>query len=54
LAAASATLPKVVLLPDAGWLIMPLTTRHSPPGTFHAFAAAWTSIMRAAAPPLRT
>src|SRR2546421_2645951 len=27
---------------------------HSEAGTFHAFAAAWTSIMRAAAPPLRT
>src|SRR5882672_9123302 len=27
---------------------------HSAAGTFHSFAAAWTSIMRAAAPPLRT
>src|SRR6266853_6317394 len=27
---------------------------HSEAGTFHSFAAAWTSIMRAAAPPLRT
>src|SRR5207249_2801075 len=27
---------------------------HSEAGTFHPFAAAWTSIMRAAAPPLRT
>src|SRR6266581_1849922 len=27
---------------------------HSEAGTFHWFAAAWTSIMRAAAPPLRT
>src|SRR5437773_7759746 len=27
---------------------------HSEAGTFHSFAAAWTCIMRAAAPPLRT
>src|SRR5882757_8040428 len=27
---------------------------HSEAGTFHSFAAAWTSMMRAVAPPLRT
>src|ERR1700682_6507214 len=31
-----------------------LAAVHSPTGTFHSFAAAWTSIMRAVAPPLRT
>jgi hypothetical protein len=31
-----------------------LAAVHSETGTFHSFAAAWTSIMRAVAPPLRT
>src|ERR1700736_387961 len=31
-----------------------LATVHSEAGTFHSLAAAWTSIMRAVAPPLRT
>src|SRR6266576_3152149 len=31
-----------------------LAAVHSVTGTFHSFAAAWTSIMRAVAPPLRT
>src|SRR3981189_911669 len=31
-----------------------LAAVHSEAGTFHSFAAAWTSIMRAVAPPLRT
>ena len=33
---------------------MPLAAAHSATGTFHSFAAAWTNIMRAVAPPLRT
>ena len=35
-------------------VITPFTAVHSAAGTFHSLAAAWTSIMRAAAPPLRT
>ena len=54
LAAASATLPKVVARPDALWVILLFSAVHSDAGTFHSLAAAWTSIMRAAAPPLRT
>src|SRR6202048_5013872 len=34
--------------------MMLLDAVHSEAGTFHSFAAAWTSIMRAVAPPLRT
>ena len=54
LAAASATLPKVVLRPEGVCVIMLLAAVHSAAGTFHSLAAAWISIMRAAAPPLRT
>src|SRR5471030_1051081 len=54
LAAASATLPKVVVRPDALWVITLLAALHSEAGTFHSLAAAWISIMRAAAPPSRT
>src|SRR5882672_2123073 len=54
LEAASATLPNVVLRPDAVWVMTPFAAVHSAAGTFHSLAAAWISIMRAAAPPLRT
>jgi hypothetical protein len=53
-AAASDTLPKVTLRPEGPCVITPLAALHSPTGTFHSLAAACTSIMRAAAPPLRT
>src|SRR3954452_3009938 len=47
-AAASATLPYVVVRPE-GWCVMtPLDTVHSATGTRHSFAAAWTSMARAA------
>src|SRR5450755_1959494 len=52
--AALATLPNVVERPDAWWVITPLDALHSDAGTFHSWAAAWISMMRAAAPPLRT
>ena len=54
LAAASATWPKVVLRPEGVCVIMLLAAVHSPAGTPHALAAAWISMMRAVAPPLRT
>ena len=54
MAAASATLPKVVLRPDGLCVITLLAAVHSAAGTFHSLAAAWISIMRAVAPPLRT
>ncbi len=54
LAAASATLPYVVFLPDAACVMVLLDAVHSDAGTFHSLAAAWISIMRAAAPPWRT
>src|SRR6266446_5573997 len=54
LAAASATLPNVVVRPDALWVITLSAALHSEAGTFHSLAAAWISISRAAAPPLRT
>ncbi|MFT3817802.1 MAG: hypothetical protein QM750_09285 [Rubrivivax sp.] len=53
LAATAATLPKLVRRPLAAWLITPFSARHSAAGTFHASAAACTSISRAVAPPLR-
>jgi hypothetical protein len=53
-AAASATLPKVVVRPDGLWVMTPFAATHSAAGTLHARAAASTSIIRAAAPPLRT
>src|SRR5208282_4172075 len=52
--AASATLPKLVERPDLAWVITLLAARHSDAGTFHSLAAAWISISRATAPPLRT
>ena len=54
LAAAVATFPKVVLRPVLVWVMTLLAALHSSAGTFHSSAAAWISIMRAAAPPLRT
>src|SRR5260370_29288378 len=54
LAAASATLPKGVLRPDAACVMMLFEALHSEAGTFHSLAAAWISIRRAAAPPWRT
>ncbi len=53
-AASALTAPKVVLRPDGPWVITPRSTRHSASGTPQPFAAAATSIIRAAAPPLRT
>src|SRR6185295_3066301 len=53
-AAASATLPYVVLRLDALWVMTLFDATHSEAGTPHWLAAACTSIMRAAAPPLRT
>src|SRR5712691_2683291 len=54
LAAASATLPYVVVRPEGLCVITLLAALHSAAGTFHASAAAWTSITRAVAPPWRT
>src|SRR5450759_2907808 len=54
LAAASATLPNVVLRPEGVCVITPFDAVHSDVGTFHSLAAAWISMVRAAAPPLRT
>src|SRR5437773_2705149 len=53
-AAASATLPYVVVRPEALWVITLLAAVHSEAGTPQALAAAWTSITRAVAPPFRT
>ena len=53
-AAASATLPYVVVRPDGVCVITLLAALHSAAGTFHSSAAAWTSITRAVAPPRRT
>src|SRR2546422_8975963 len=52
-AAASATLPYVVVRPEGLCVMTLLATLHSAAGTLQAFAAACTSIMRAVAPPLR-
>src|SRR5882724_1356759 len=54
LAAASATLPKVVVRPVGLCVITLFAALHSEAGTFHSLAAAWISIVRAVAPPLRT
>src|SRR5262249_25544008 len=54
LAAASATLPYVVVRPVGLCVIVLLAALHSATGTPHALAAAWTSIVRATAPPWRT
>src|ERR1700682_4535147 len=40
--------------PEAVCVMTLLAAVHSDAGTFHSFAAAWTSIIRAVAPPLRT
>src|SRR5688572_7836608 len=52
--AASATSPNLSLRPDAVCVMTLSAAAHSATGTFHWLAAACTSIMRAAAPPLRT
>ena len=44
----------LVLRPLGPWVIKLLAALHSAAGTFHSSAAACTSSMRAAAPPLRT
>ena len=44
----------VVVRPDGVWVMTLLAAEHSDAGTFQSFAAAWISIMRAVAPPLRT
>src|SRR6185503_10921236 len=54
LAAASATLPYVTVRPVGLCVMTLLAAEHSATGTPQPLAAAWTSIMRAAAPPLRT
>ena len=54
LAAASATFPYVVVRPVGVWVITLLAAPHSATGTPQPLAAAWTSIIRAVAPPLRT
>src|SRR5436309_4118040 len=53
-AAASATLPYVVVRPEGLCVTTLLAALHSAAGTLQALAAACTSIMRAVAPPLRT
>src|SRR5207249_10519777 len=53
-AAASATLPYVVVRPEGLCVTTLLAALHSEAGTLQALAAACTSIMRAVAPPLRT
>src|SRR4029450_12047567 len=54
LAAAVATPPYVTVRPDGAWVITLFAAVHSETGTFHPSAAACTSIILAAAPPLRT
>src|SRR5262249_24012550 len=53
-AAAAATLPYVVVRPERPCVITLLAALHSEAGTPQASAAAWISMMRAVAPPLRT
>src|SRR4030095_11994723 len=53
-AAAAATLPYVVVRPERPCVITLLAALHSAAGTPQVSAAAWISIMRAVAPPLRT
>ena len=53
-AAASATLPYVVVRPEGPCVITLLAAVHSAAGTVQPSAAAWTSIVRAVAPPWRT
>src|SRR5260370_13136555 len=50
LAAASATLPKVVVRLDGACVITLFVALHSEAGIFHSFAAAWISIARGGAP----
>src|SRR3569832_1033489 len=45
LAAASATLPNVVVRPDGVWVMTLLAAVHSEAGTFHSVAAASISMM---------
>src|SRR4051812_1538445 len=52
-AAAAASEPKLALRPLPAWLTRLLAALHSAAGTPQFFAAAATSISRAAAPPLR-
>ena len=54
LAAASATLPYVVVRPVGRCVITLLAALHSVAGTPQPLAAAWISMVRAAAPPCRT
>jgi hypothetical protein len=42
------------LRPDAAWSTAPISARHDEAGTLHCFAAASTSISRAAAPASRS
>ena len=51
--AASATLPNVVLRPPGPVMVL-FSAFNCSTGTFHSFAAACSSIKRAAAPPWRT
>jgi hypothetical protein len=51
LAAASATLPKLVVRPEGVCVITLFDALTSDTGTFHSLAAACLSISRAAAPP---
>src|SRR5215831_18444078 len=53
-AAASATLPYVIVRPAGLCVMTLLAALHSAAGTPHALAAACTSITRAVAPPFRT
>src|SRR4029450_7929496 len=53
-AAAAAPLPYVVVRPERPCVIRLLAALHSEAGTPQASAAAWISIVRAVAPPLRT
>src|SRR5262245_30735425 len=53
-AAASATLPYAAARPQRRCGTALLAALHSPAGTFPPPAAAWTSHLRAVAPPLRT
>jgi hypothetical protein len=54
LAAASATLPKVVVRPEGRCVITLFDALHSDAGTFHSLAAAAINMVRAVAPALRT
>ena len=53
-AAAAATLPKLIVCPDFACEMTLFAALHSAAGTFHSAAAAAISMIRAAAPALRT